>query len=61
MTFLLDKNKSAAKTGGRIAGDARAQLEQESGKSVVTKQNFLEMLIPIAIDGKTKESNDSDL
>ena len=57
----FDKNKSAAKTGGRIAGDARAQLEQESGKSVVTKQNFLEMLIPIAIDGKTKESNDSDL
>lgn len=35
------KNKAAAKTGGRIAGDARRQLELESGKPVISKENYL--------------------
>ncbi len=30
----------AAKTGGKIAGDARKQLEIESGKKVVTDDNY---------------------
>jgi DNA-damage-inducible protein D len=46
----FDENKTAAKTGGRIAGDARRQLEQESGKPVVSKDNFLGMLAPLAIE-----------
>lgn len=37
----FDENKTAAKIGGKIAGDARRQLEQESGKSVVSKENYL--------------------
>lgn len=32
----------AAKTGGKIAGDARHQLEQKSGKPIISKENFLE-------------------
>lgn len=40
----LDENKTAARTGGRIAGDARRQLEQESGKPVISKENFLGMI-----------------
>lgn len=40
----LEENKNAAKTGGRIAGDARRQLEQESGKPVISKENFLGVL-----------------
>lgn len=35
------QNKKAAKAGGKIAGDARRQLEIKSGKKVVTEQNFL--------------------
>jgi DNA-damage-inducible protein D len=35
------ENKVAARTGGRIAGDARQQLEQESGKKVISNENFL--------------------
>lgn len=36
------KNKEAAKSGGKIAGDARKKLEIASGKKVVTNQNFLQ-------------------
>ncbi len=35
------ENKIAAKTGGKIAGDARKQLELKSGKKVITTENFL--------------------
>jgi prophage antirepressor-like protein len=35
------ENKKAAKAGGKIAGDARKQLELKSGKSVVTHENYL--------------------
>ena len=37
----FDENKKAARAGGKIAGDARKQLELKSGKSVVTGDNFL--------------------
>jgi len=35
------QNKLAAKKGGSIAGDARRKLELESGKKVVTEENYL--------------------
>ncbi len=34
-------NKKAAKSGGKIAGDARRQLEFKSGKKVISSDNFL--------------------
>lgn len=37
------ENKTAAKKGGKIAGDAREALEKESGKKVVSKENFLRL------------------
>jgi hypothetical protein len=37
----MAENKSAAKTGGRIAAQARNQLESQTGKSVVTGANYL--------------------
>lgn len=37
----FESNKNAAKIGGKIAGDARKQLEIKSGKKVVTNQNYL--------------------
>src|SRR3989304_9067089 len=40
----FDENKSAARIGGKIAGDARRQLEQESGKPVISQENYLERL-----------------
>jgi len=35
------ENKTAAKKGGRIAGDAREKLEIESGRKVSTRKNYL--------------------
>jgi hypothetical protein len=37
----MPENKSAAKTGGRIAAQARHQLESQTGKSVVIGANYL--------------------
>jgi hypothetical protein len=36
------ENHSAAHKGGRIAGDARLELEKESGRKVVSNENFLD-------------------
>ena len=36
------ENKNAAKKGGKIAGDARKNLEIESGETIVTDENYLE-------------------
>ena len=39
----FSENKTAAKKGGKIAGDARKNLEIESGKKIVTDENYLEV------------------
>ena len=38
-------NHKAAKQGGAIAGDARKALEAKSGKSVVSKENYLPLMV----------------
>ncbi|MFZ5760561.1 MAG: Bro-N domain-containing protein [Thermodesulfobacteriota bacterium] len=37
----LGENKTAARKGGRIAGEAREKLEVETGEKVVTSENYL--------------------
>lgn len=37
----LEQNKIPAKKGGKIAKDARKALEEKTGKSVITGENFL--------------------
>ena len=37
----LEENKSVAKQGGSVAKEARKKLELETGKSVITDENFL--------------------
>ena len=39
----FDKNKTVAKRGGKVAGTARKEAEGELGRSVVTKENNLNM------------------
>jgi len=41
----FNENKEAAITGGNIAGKARKELEQKSGKKVTTKENYLKRQI----------------
>jgi len=35
------QNKTSAKQGGNVAGNARKELEKKSGKKISTKQNYL--------------------
>lgn len=35
----LEENRIVAKTGGKIPGDARRRIEQETGTPVITSQN----------------------
>ncbi len=37
------ENKEAARKGGKISGDARKNLEKETGNSVVSNENYLEI------------------
>jgi len=41
------ENKNAAQMGGRIARNARLELEEESGKPVISRENYLGRLIPV--------------
>jgi hypothetical protein len=53
----LQENKGAAAVGGRIAKQARQQLEQQTGRSVVTGDNYLAPPTkPKAIAAKKKSS-----
>ena len=42
----MDENAQAGKTGGTIAKKARLELEQKTGKSIVTGDNFLHPVSP---------------
>jgi DNA-damage-inducible protein D len=38
----FNKNKSVAKRGGKVAGNARKETEKELGRTVVSKDNYLD-------------------
>ena len=42
----MPENADAGKKGGRIAKNARLELENKTGKSVVTGDNFLPPVLP---------------
>ena len=37
----FERNKQVSKRGGKIAGDARSNLEKETSRKVITSQNYL--------------------
>lgn len=37
------KNRMAARSGGKIAGETRKSIEEKSGKRVLSSTNFLEL------------------
>ncbi len=39
----FDENRTAARKGGRIAGDAREKLEKETKKMVISRNNYLDV------------------
>jgi hypothetical protein len=36
----FNQNKKVAKQGGDVAGNARKELEEKTGKSIVSSENF---------------------
>lgn len=48
----MEENKVAGKTGGGIAKRARLELEEKTGKKVVSGQNYLPPKIIKEIQGK---------
>ncbi len=48
----FNENKVSARAGGKIAGNARKELEKKSGKKISTSQNYLEIDTKIIEDGK---------
>ena len=52
----MPQNKIAAKAGGRIARQARNQLESQTGKSVVSGANYLAPVAPKVVKGLGKVS-----
>lgn len=38
----MSESKKVAKRGGNVAGNARKETEKELGRSVISKQNYLE-------------------
>ena len=51
----FDKNKEVARRGGKVAGGARKETEKELGRSVISKQNFLNYSEPKKIERKKKK------
>jgi len=56
----FDNLKKDAKTGGKIAGDAKKALEQKTGKKVVSKENYLEKEQKKVINQKNGGENEKN-
>lgn len=58
----FEKNKSVAKRGGQIAGNARKELEEATGRPVITTQNAAaqQLLLTEAITGLSERNSGSD-
>ena len=54
----LEENKKVAKRGGEIAGNARREIEAETGKPVITSKNAIDF--GQLIDGVTKTIDKGD-
>ncbi len=51
----FDENRKTARKGGTIAGDARKNLETESGRPVVSSENYLDAPEKVKRLGKKKD------
>lgn len=60
--YGLEKNKKVARRGGNIAGNARKEIEQETGNSVITSKNSLDFkkLIDNVTNNINVEDKDND-
>lgn len=55
----LEENRQIAKEGGSVAGNARKDIEQRTGQSVISSQNAVEM--PDLVTGLIEDAGGMDL
>ena len=58
--YGLEENQLVAKKGGRVAGNARREIEKETGKSVITSQNAKQLngIVTKLLTNSEDESSD---
>ena len=60
----LEENRTVAKQGGTVAGNARKEIEAQTGRPVVTAENASTMLLGQAvtgmIEGVVKDEDDKE-
>lgn len=62
----LEENRKVAKRGGSIAGNARKEIEKETGKPVITSKNavdlsrLIEDVVKKPLNKKQDEKDDTD-
>jgi hypothetical protein len=56
----FNKNKEAAKEGGKIAGDARKELEKKSGRKVISDKNYRSIAQTGKINKQIEDKTDKD-
>jgi DNA-damage-inducible protein D len=54
LPMLQMPNKAVAKVGGNIAKKARVDLEQQTGKKIITQDSYLPVKAPSKIFPKNK-------
>ena len=59
----FEENKQVARRGGRIAGNARREIEEDTGKPVITSQNAAQLntLLTDMIEGIADDSGDKTI
>ena len=59
----FEENRNVAKRGGRIAGNARKELEQELGQSVITSKNASQLneIVTNMIEGVVSVEDDENI
>ena len=59
----LEENKKVARRGGRIAGNARRELEQETGRPVITSENAqtLQQLVTGVVEDAAELAEESEI
>lgn len=64
--YGLEENKKVARRGGNIAGNARKEIEQKTGKPVITSKNavdlsrLIEDVVKEPLDKKQDKKDDTD-
>lgn len=56
----LEENRAVAKQGGKVAGNARKEIESQSGRPVVTSGNAQTMLLGKAVVGMIESVTDEN-